>query len=303
MHRHLRRPARQLRPAPASRVRRRAALALLGCLAATACGVAPGGGTDRPSFPEGSTMAQIQERGILTVGTKFDQPLIGYREPDNGRITGFDAEIARYIAAELTGSPANIRFVEAVTRNREKFLREGVVDIVLATYSITPQRERAVDFTRPYYYANQDVLLRAGETKVTKVADLAGKSVCTVSGSTSYDRIRALVPTVRVTSVDLYSECALALREGRTTAVTTDDTILLGLMSKDRAKFTMLGQPFSREPYGMAVRDGDTAFRDYLDGLIGRILADGRWDAAYRSTLGRAQPLSPSVRPTSVVAR
>ncbi|SEG97046.1 glutamate transport system substrate-binding protein [Nonomuraea solani] len=272
-----------------SRLRTLFAVALV-CLLPSGCG-------DADPFPEGSTMARVRDRGVLTVGIKFDQPMFGYKDPASGRITGFDAEMARLIAKDLTGSERNIRFVETVSRERENFLAQGVVDLVIATYSITPARAQRVSFTDPYYYAGQDMLVRSGDSTINGVTDLAGKTVCTATGSTSVDRLRDMVPKAGLEIVDAYSICVPALLAGRVDALSTDDTILLGLLAQNRDSLRLVGKPFGREPYGMGVRKEDTAFRDHLNTLITRWLRDGEWDRAYTATIGVSGATSDSSRP------
>lgn len=266
--------------------------AVLLCLLPVGCG---GAGP----FPEGSTMARIRERGVLTVGIKFDQPMFGYKDPVSGRITGFDAEMARLVAKDLTGSERNIRFVETVSRERENFVSQGVVDLVIATYSITKTRARRVSFTDPYYYAGQDLLVRGGDSTIDGVEDLAGKTVCTAKGSTSVERLREVVPDAELEIVDAYSICVPALVAGRVDALSTDDTILLGLLAQHPAALRLVGKPFGREPYGMGVRKDDTQFRDHLNGLIARWLRDGQWDRAYMATIGVTGATSTSSRPAT----
>jgi glutamate transport system substrate-binding protein len=262
------------------------------CLLPAACGEAN-------AFPDDSTMARIKERGILTVGIKFDQPMFGYKDPASGRITGFDAEMARLVAKDLTGSERNIRFVETVSRERENFIEQGVVDLVIATYSITPARAQRVSFSDPYYYAGQDLLVRLGDVTINQVSDLDGKTVCTARGSTSVDRLRETVPGAELEIVDAYSNCVPALVAGRVDALSTDDTILHGLLAQHRDTLRLVGKPFGREPYGMGVRKQDAAFRDYLNGLIARWLRDGEWDRAYMATIGVTGVTSESARPTN----
>ncbi|MCF6468790.1 glutamate ABC transporter substrate-binding protein [Nonomuraea sp. MG754425] len=262
-------------------------------------GLLPTGCGQAGAFPEGSTMARIKERGVLTVGIKFDQPMFGYKDPSSGRITGFDAEMARLVARDLTGSERNIRFVETVSRERENFIEQGVVDLVIATYSITPVRSERVSFTDPYYIAGQDMLVRVGDTTINQVTDLDGKTVCTATGSTSVDRLRSTVPTAELEIVDAYSICVPALVAGRVDALSTDDTILLGLFAQHPDTLRLVGKPFGREPYGMGLRKQDAAFRGYLNGLIARWLRDGEWDRAYMATIGVSGVTSSSARPSN----
>ncbi|MFB4274260.1 MULTISPECIES: glutamate ABC transporter substrate-binding protein [unclassified Nonomuraea] len=265
---------------------------VLVCLLPTGCG-------ESDAFPEDSTMARIRERGVLTVGIKFDQPMFGYKDPASGRITGFDAEMARLVAKDLTGSERNIRFVETVSRERENFISQGVVDLVVATYSITPARAERVSFTDPYYYAGQDMLVRAGDSTINQVSDLDGKTVCTATGSTSVDRLRTTVPTAELEIVDAYSICVPALVAGRVDALSTDNTILLGLLAQHPDTLRLVGKPFGREPYGIGIRKQDAAFRDYLNGLIARWLRDGQWDRAFMATIGVGGATSESSRPAT----
>jgi glutamate transport system substrate-binding protein len=233
-------------------------------------------------------MARIKERGWLVVGIKFDQPMFGYKDPASGRITGFDAEMARLVAKDLTGSERNVHFIETVSRERENFISQQIVDLVIATYSITPARSHLVSFTDPYYNAGQDLLVRATDTRINGVSDLAGKTVCTAKGSTSADRLHNEVSGEILAVVDGYSECVPALLAGRVDAISTDDTILFGLRYQhpNPSALRLVGKPFGKEPYGMGIRKHDTVFRDYLNGLIARWLADGQWDRAYRDTIG-----------------
>jgi glutamate transport system substrate-binding protein len=272
--------------------RLRALLAVLLCLLPAGCA-----SSEAAAFPEGSTMARIRDRGVLIVGIKFDQPMFGYKEPATGRISGFDAEMARLVAKDLTGSERNIRFVETVSRERENFIAQQVVDLVIATYSITPARSQLVTFTDPYYYAWQDLLVRAADTRIGGVSHLAGKTVCTAKGSTSVERLHNEVSGAIPAVVDGYSECVPALLEGHVDAITTDDTILLGLQAQHPSRLRLVGNPFAREPYGMGVRKHDTVFRDYLNGLIARWLADGQWDRAFRDTIGVSGATSDQSKP------
>jgi glutamate transport system substrate-binding protein len=267
----------------------RIVLAVLLCLLSAGCG-------EPDAFPEGSTMARIRDRGVLIVGIKFDQPMFGYKDPAGGRITGFDAEMARLVARDLTGSERNIRFVETVSRERENFIEQQVVDLVIATYSITRAREERVTFTDPYYVAGQDLLVRAADTRIDDVSDLDGKTVCTAKGSTSVDRLREEV-SANLEIVDGYSICVPALLAGRVDAISTDNTILLGLRAQRWDALRLVGKPFGREPYGMGVRKGDTVFRDHLNGLIARWLRDGQWDRAHRDTIGVSGVTSEQSKP------
>ena len=275
------------------RLRRLSAVLALSLLAVTACGgddddtdVASGSQPDsKPSFAAGSTMAKLAEKGSITVGTKFDQPLYGEKTL-GGEIEGFDVEIAKLIAEELGVEP---KFVEAVSKNREPFIQNGTVDIVVATYTINDKRKEVVDFAGPYYVTGQSLMVRSDEEAIKSKDDLAGKKVCSVEGSTPADRIKTEAPQAQITLYDTYGKCAQDLKNGSVDAVTTDEAILLGLISKNEGAFKVVGEQFSEEPYGIGLKKGDTDFRDFINDVLEEAYEDGRWADALEKTVGKVQ--------------
>ena len=162
-----------------------------------------------PEFPAGSTMARIQEAGVLKVGTKFDQPLFGLKNPTNDQIEGFDVEIAKLIAEGIFGEgnvEGKVQFTETPSKVREARIQQGAVDMVVATYTINDERKQKVDFAGPYYVAGQDIMVRADDDTITGVQDLNGKKVCSVQGSTSIDNVREQAPQADLgITFDVYS--------------------------------------------------------------------------------------------------
>ncbi len=271
-------------------LRTAAGLAAL-AFAATGCGsddstVSVGA---KPTFAAGTTMKAIQDKGVLKVGTKFDQPLYGEKQL-SGDITGFDVEIAR-IVAKAIGVKAE--FQEAVSKNREPFIQNGTVDIVVATYTINDKRKKVVSFAGPYYKTGQSLLVAKGDTSITGKDTLAGKRVCSVEGSTPAERIVTEAPKAKVTLFDSYGKCAEALKNKQVDAVTTDEAILLGLVSKSPEDFKVVGEQFSEEPYGIGVKKDDKAFRDFINDVIEKAYADGSWKKALESTVGKVQDTLP----------
>ncbi len=278
-----------------------ATLALM--LAAAACGGSDSGGggggaNSGTSFPEGTTMARLKAAGKVTVGTKFDQPLFGLKNLE-GKPEGFDGEIAKLIAGEMGISPDNITWVETVSANREPFIQQGKVDFVVATYTINDKRKKVVDFAGPYYQAGQDIMVAKGNPLgITGPETLAGKRVCSVSGSTPAENIKTNYPQAKLTEFDVYSKCAEALKNDQVDAVTTDNVILLGLISKDQESFELVGKTFTKEPYGIGVKKGDTQFRNFVNDVLEKAKADGRWMQAWEATAGKVateQPSPPAV--------
>lgn len=239
-----------------------------------------------PTFEAGTTMARLQAQGSIKVGVKFDQPGFGLKNPTSEDVEGFDVEIAELIADAL-GDDVEVELVESVSRNREPFLQDGTVDLVIATYTINDTRKQVVDFAGPYFVARQDLMVKADDDSISSVDDLAGKKVCTVTGSTSATNVQAKAPEAQITLLDTYSQCAEGLGDGRFDAVTTDDTILAGLVQSSGGAYKLLEAPFSDEPYGIGLKKGDDAFRDFLNDVLEDIFENGDWAEAFSDTLGR----------------
>lgn len=249
-----------------------------------------------PEFPAGSTMARIQSEGTLVVGTKFDQPLFGLKNPTNDEIEGFDVEIARGIADGIFGEGnGNVEFVETPSKVRETRIQQGRVDMVVATYTINDERKAQVGFAGPYYVAGQDIMVRADDDSITGVEDLNGKKVCSVQGSTSIDNVREQAPDADLSiTFDVYSLCAEALEDNRVDAVSTDNVILLGLIDDaDPDTFKLVGAPFTEEPYGIGVALEDTEFRTFVNDRLEEMYADGTWAEAFESTVGTIEEETP----------
>jgi glutamate transport system substrate-binding protein len=270
------------------------ALAAALALTLTACGgkeeptdevAAPAAETD---FPEGSRMAELSEAGEITVGTKFDQPLFGLKGL-SGEPEGFDVEIAKILASELGIPEDGVTFVEAVSANREPFLEQGRVDMVVATYTMNDERDQVVDFAGPYFEAGQDILVAKGNPKgIEGPEDLAGNKVCSVSGSTPAQTVQEEygVTTADLTLFDTYTKCRDALANGQVDVVTTDNVILAGYASEAPEDFELVGAPFTEEPYGIGIPEGQEDFCDWINETLAAAAEDGRYAEAFESSAG-----------------
>ncbi|HVF15239.1 MAG TPA: glutamate ABC transporter substrate-binding protein, partial [Acidimicrobiales bacterium] len=181
--------------------------------------------------------------------------------------------------------------------NRELFIENGTVDIVAATYTINDARKQRVDFAGPYYVAHQDIMVKAEDTSIKSVADLAGKRVCSVRNSTPAGRIRTMVPDADLQEFDTYTLCKEELLNGRTDAVTTDDAILLGFASENPTALKVVGNQFSTEPYGIGLKRGDDAFRNFINDLLEQSYSNGQWKNAFDETLGKSGNEAPTPPP------
>ena len=224
--------------------------------------------------------------GKFVIGIKFDQPGLGFKNPD-GTYSGFDVDMARYIAKGLGHNENDIEFKESVSANRETFIENGTVDIILATYSITDERKQKVDFAGPYFIAGQDLLVRADDDSITGPESLDGKKLCSVTGSTSAQKVKdTLASKVQLQEFDSYSKCVTALLGGQIDALTTDNTILAGYATQNEGELKLVGKPFSEERYGVGLKKGDDDLRNKINDLIEASFADGTWEKAFNDNLG-----------------
>jgi glutamate transport system substrate-binding protein len=251
------------------------------------------------SFPAGTTMAKLHDAGKITIGTKFDQPGFGLLNPTTKVPEGFDVEMGKLIAAKL-GIPADgITWTETVSANREAFIQNGQVNVVIATYTINDKRKQVVDFAGPYYEAGQDIMVAKGNPKGIKGPDdLAGKNVCSVEGSTPAQNIRDNYPQAQLTLFDVYSKCADALTNGQVDAVTTDNVILTGLVAGNPQGFQLVGNPFTKEPYGIGLAKGDNDFRAFINDTLQASFDDGSWAKAWDRTAGAISGTAAPTPPT-----
>jgi glutamate transport system substrate-binding protein len=239
------------------------------------------------TFDAGTTMAKLHDAGKITIGTKFDQPLFGLKGP-SGTPEGFDVEIGKLIAAKLGIKPSNIEWKETVSANREQFIQNGDVDLVVATYTINDDRKQKVAFAGPYFTAGQSILVKADDDSIKGPDDLKGKPVCSVTGSTPAQKLAEIGAQPLLT--DAYTNCLEPLRSGQVVAVSTDNVILAGLAAQNEGEFKIAGKPFTQEPYGIGVAHDDTDFRNFVNDVLEESYKDGSYKKAWDSTAGKVLP-------------
>lgn len=237
-----------------------------------------------PTFEDGTTMAALAKAGTIRIGTKYDQPLFGLLGTGNVP-AGFDVAIGALVASKLGIPFDKIEFSETVSANREPFIQNGQVDIVVATYTINDKRKQVVSFAGPYFVAGQSLMVLEGNKDITKPEDLKGKPVCSVEGSTPAANIVTKYGA-QLAATDVYSNCLDPLRNGQVVAVTTDNVILSGFVDRNPGEFKIVGEPFTQEPYGIGLAKEDQAFRDFINDVLTEAFADGTWERLFTETAG-----------------
>jgi ABC-type amino acid transport substrate-binding protein len=241
----------------------------------------------KPKFELASYQYSIQTKGKLRVGTREDNVPFGRKDPTTGKFEGFDVDVVREFAVAIFGDEAKadpdkfIEYVPVVSATRIPTLKDNKADIIAATFTINEERLKEIDFTTVYFRTGQKILVKKSDTAIKGIADLKGKTVCTAKGSTSEKNIAAQNKDAKLLLLDTYPPCLIALQQGQADAVSTDETILFGLVKQD-PNTKIVGGYFSDEPYGIGVAKGRTGFVPFLNKAIADMIADGRWAAIYK---------------------
>lgn len=248
----------------------------------------------------GGLMKDI-EAGNVTLGTKFDQPGLGLRNPD-GSMSGLDVDVATYVVnhiAKANGwAEPKIEWKETPSAQRETLIQNGTVDMIAATYSINKSRAESVNFGGPYLLTHQALLVQDKNTEIKGLEDLDGKILCSVTGSTPAQKVKEALPSVQLQEYDTYSSCVEALSQGNVDALTTDATILNGYSAQTPGAFKVVelkkdGKDFTNERYGIGVKKDDQAATDAINAALKDMHSDGSFDKFVKENLGAGDAIEP----------
>lgn len=249
--------------------------ALAGCL--------PQSGGKSDSGSSGDRLKAVCDRGVIVFGVKTDAPPFGFQDKD-GSFRGFDIDIARAVASVIG---VKAQFTPVQSRDRIGFVKDGKVDAVIASMTITRAREKEVDFTIPYFQDGQGLLCRK-DSDVKGYLDLKGRKVGAVAGATSCQNMKKAQPQCELVEFNDYNAGLEALLDGRVDALTSDTLILMGLLNNSDRKDSMelRGERFSVEPYGMAVQENQSRLRDRLNEAVMALWENGTWQDIFGTWFG-----------------
>jgi putative glutamine transport system substrate-binding protein len=242
----------------------------------------PTGGA--PLAAEGTLLRRIQDRGKIVIGIKYDAPGFGYMNPSTRHLEGFDVDLGRAIARELLGSADSVEFTQAKEADRIPYLNGGQADLILSTMTANDERAGQIDFTDAYYVAGQSLLVKS-TSAILSYRDLSGFTVCSVGGTTSEKTIREKSPRAEVLLVATWPECVQALDAGRAQAVTSDDTVLLGLLQNAPDRYRIVGNQFTVEPYAGGLAKNHPETLAAVNDAIKRIKSSGEWKRIFEKNL------------------
>jgi glutamate transport system substrate-binding protein len=234
-------------------------------------------------FEDGTRMKELADAGAVKIGVKFDQPGLGFKDAASDIPSGFDVEMAKVLAADLGIAEDEVEWIETISDNREPFLEDGTVDLVLASYSITDERRQVVGQAGPYLVTGQQLLV-AEDSDVESTDDLQGEEVCSVTGSTSLENIKA--EGMKPVGFDTYSECVEKVLDGTVEAMSTDGTILAGYAAQNEGELKVVGEEFSEENIGVGYSQDYPEMCQWIVDTITEAYEDGTYEEAFEATLG-----------------
>lgn len=256
-------------------------LALFGIVTVflTACG-------QRQSLSKQDVLQNDRASNTITWGVKADTKLFGLMDVKDNQVKGFDVDIAKAITKRILGENGRAKFVQVTSQTRIPLLKNGNIDAIIATMTITPEREKQVDFSKSYFDAGQSLLVKKGSpVKSVKDLDKAGTKVLGVTGANSVANIKKSAPKARVLELSDYAQAMTALKSGQGAALTTDNGILYGMATQNPG-YEVVGGTFTKEPYGIAINKGQTPFKKSVNQALAEIEADGTYNRILKKWFG-----------------
>ncbi|MDH6365139.1 putative glutamine transport system substrate-binding protein [Enterococcus sp. PF1-24] len=232
------------------------------------------------SVAELDVLEQAKENNEIFWGVKYDTRLFGMMNIATGETEGFDIDIAKAITEEILGEDGQATFVEVTSKTRIPLLKNGNIDSIIATMTITEERQKQVNFSDVYFNAGQSLLVK-NDCEITRVEDLTAEhTVLAVKGSTPAENIKIAAPDAKVLELENYAECFTALQSGQGDTMTTDNAILLG-MSSENPDYGLVGGTFTEEPYGIAINKGQDNFTKAVNDALAAMHENGKYQEIY----------------------
>ena len=247
---------------------------------------------------QGSTVAEIRERGRLVAGVSADTYLLGSRNPLTGQIEGFDIDMVKAVAEAILGDENLYQLRVITAAQRIPALEKGEVDIVARNMTITCDRWEQIAFSSEYYRSGQKILVRKG-SKAKSISDLARQKVCAPKGTSSMDNLIKVAPKAIPVAADNHTGCLALFQQGEVAAITGDDTVLAGLAAQDPYAVVPAQRAFTAEPYGLGFNKDDVDFVRFVNARLAQMRTDGEWTRIYNRWLREA--LGPAPEPPTAV--
>lgn len=254
-------------------------------------------------WPAESTLEKINRTGVFTVGTRTASPPFGYINKQNEWV-GFSIDLAKLVHKNIEkklNKSIKFELKESQPATRIPLITSGAVDLIAGTMTDTRARRDSVDFSLTFFVTGAQFLVKEG-SPIRGIQDLAGKRVGAQQGSTNERLIRERVPQAQLVVFPDQPSGFTALVQGRVDTYTNDGIQLWGLKYKapNPNEWKVVGDFYSNEPYGMAMRKNDSDFRAVVNNALMEAIEGGEYFKIYDKWFGpkteTPYPLSDSVK-------
>lgn len=226
------------------------------------------------------TLDEIKDSGKLVVGVFSDKKPFGYVD-ENGDYQGYDVYFARRLADDLG---VDLELVSVDAPNRVEYLTSAKVDVILANFTVTPERAEVVDFALPYMKVALGVV-SPDSALITDVKDLEGKTLIVSKGTTAETYFAENHPEVTLLKFDTYTEAFNALLDGRGDALSTDNTEVLAWALENPGFTVGIESLGSLDTIAPAVQKGNDTVKAFIDEEIVKLAEEKFFHADFDATL------------------
>lgn len=233
-----------------------------------------------------SVLSNAEKSNTIVWGVKADTKLFGLMDVNDSTIKGFDVDMAKALTKQILGPSGKASFIQVSSQTRIPLLKNGNIDAIIATMTITPERQKVVDFSDHYFNAGQSLMVKDGSSiKSVKDLNKTGTQVLAVTGANSVENFQKVAPKAKVLELQDYAQALQALKSGQGKALTTDNGILLG-MAAENPGYKVVGGAFTKEPYGIAVKKGQKPFVNKINQAMVKLRENGEYDRIVRKWFG-----------------
>lgn len=244
-----------------------------------------------------SSIEKIKEEGKVRIGVFSDKPPFGYVD-EKGENQGYDVYLAKRIAKDLLGDESKVEFVLVEAANRVEYLQSNKVDIILANFTVTPERKEKVDFANPYMKVSLGVVSPDG-APIKSVEDLKGKKLLVNKGTTAESYFTKNYPDIELVKFEQNTETFAALKDGRGDALAHDNTLLFSWAKENPGYTTFISTLGDEDTIAPAVKKGDAELLEWLNNEIDTLTKEGFFKEDFDKTLAPAY--GDTVKPESVI--
>lgn len=233
-------------------------------------------GCHAQSAADQDVLANAKKTDTITWGVKADTKLLGLTDVRDGKQKGFEIDIAKALTKQILGKKGQTKFVTVTSQSRIPILKNGNVDAIIATMTITPERKKILEFSNSYFDAGQSLLVK-NNSPIKRVQDLNHRTIIGVVGSNSVETVKKFAPDAKILQLPDYAQALVALKSGQGDALTTDNSILGG-MAVENPGYKVQGKPFTDEPYGIGLNKHQDKMRKSLNKALKEIQANGTYN-------------------------